>query len=134
MATIKLTVPGKQIVAVTDWETPGATPVWGPQKPGSTRERHIWPNDTSTDPIGVSPFQQDKKYVVEKRSLEPIMFTAEGKPVYGVSRATVLGSQLVSPGVPPNGPAERNETVLIEQVAMMPAIFEAVEIDVEIPG
>lgn len=133
MAKIKLIVPGKQIVAVTDWENPGEVPSWGHQKPTSTRERHIWPNDTSTDPIGVSPFQQDKKYVVERRSLEPIMFTTEGKPVYGVARATVLGSDLVSPGVPPNGPGEMNQTVLIEQVALMPAFFEAVEIDVEIP-
>lgn len=133
MATIKLTVPGKQIVAVTDWESPGSTPVWGPQKPTSTRQRHIWPNDTSTNPIGVSPFQQEKKYVIEKRSLEPIIVTADGKEVFSVARAVVFGSELVSPGVPPNGPGEMNQTVPIEQVAMMPAIFEAVELDVEIP-
>lgn len=133
MAKIKLTVPGRQIVGFTDWENPGDTPPFGNQKPSSTRERHTWQNDTSTTSIGVSPFEPDKDYVLEKRSKDPITIDVNGKPVYGISRAVVKGSDLAKPGLGDNGPGERQETVKIEEVFMLPAIYEAVVIDVEIP-
>ncbi|MDD5350909.1 MAG: hypothetical protein PHQ12_11925 [Chthoniobacteraceae bacterium] len=92
-----------------------------------TSKRRSWNNDTTTDPRGVSPLQQDKFYFVSRR--KPVVVTVTGETLWAeTTPILVRGADLVSPAEgPDNGPPQMQEVVPIAHGEEMLIICAAVE-------